>query len=55
MRLEERCKCGAEIVVVFEAGRRHEYTSHETDRYVAERNVKDFRRRHKPCLGVAVK
>jgi hypothetical protein len=49
MRLEERCKCGAEIVLVFESGRRSSYTSSEMDGYVAQKQLDTWRRRHKDC------
>lgn len=47
MRLEERCTCGAEIVLDFETGRRAAY-SLESD--VARKQIGTFRRAHKPCL-----
>lgn len=49
MRLEERCKCGAEIVLVFDTGRRHQYGSSEMDGHVAQKQLDTWRRRHKDC------
>ena len=51
MRLEERCACGGEIVVVYEAGRAQVYNgADEMDRPEARKHIDNFRRRHKDCL-----
>jgi hypothetical protein len=51
MRLEERCPCGGEIVLVYDAGRRHNHTDSEMEAYDAHKQLDFFRRRHKGCLA----
>jgi hypothetical protein len=50
MRLEERCKCGGEMVLVYDAG--NSYSGRSTlEKSEAHKQIDNFRRRHKVCLN----
>lgn len=48
MRLEEKCPCGGEVAVTYDAGERR--YSQPPEIVEARKQLETFRRAHKPCL-----